>query len=51
MPISAAFTAEFFEAARVAREALRDKVIPGELIDRVTGWIADYRAAYPQRNN
>jgi TRAP-type C4-dicarboxylate transport system substrate-binding protein len=45
-PVSAGFASEFFEAARAARAALRDKLIPGELIDRVTGWLADYRAEY-----
>jgi TRAP-type C4-dicarboxylate transport system substrate-binding protein len=45
-PAGQGFTAEFFEAARTARDALRDKLIPGDLIDRVTGWVADYRAQY-----
>ncbi len=45
-PVSAAFASEFFEAARTARASLRDKLIPGELIDRVTGWLADFRAEY-----
>ncbi|MDB4966157.1 MAG: TRAP-type C4-dicarboxylate transport system, substrate-binding protein [Myxococcales bacterium] len=47
-PVSAGFAGEFFEAAREAREATRDKLIPSQLIDRVTGWIADYRAEYPR---
>ena len=46
IPPSEGFRSEFFEAARAARAALRDKLIPGELIDRVTGWLADYRAEY-----
>ncbi len=45
-PVSAAFASEFFEAAAAARASIRDKLIPGELIDRVTGWVADYRAEY-----
>jgi TRAP-type C4-dicarboxylate transport system substrate-binding protein len=45
-PLSAAFASEFFEAARVARDTVRDKLVPGALIDRVTGWLADYRAEY-----
>ena len=45
-PLTAAFASEFFEAAHAARDALRDKLIPGELIDRVTGWLADFRAEY-----
>jgi TRAP-type C4-dicarboxylate transport system substrate-binding protein len=44
--VSPSFASEFFEAARVARASIRDKLIPGELIDRVTGWIADYRVEY-----
>ena len=51
-PVTPAFASEFFEAARAAREALRDKLVPGELIDRVTGWLADFRAEYARpRNN
>jgi TRAP-type C4-dicarboxylate transport system substrate-binding protein len=45
-PVSAGFASEFFEAARAARASVRDKLIPGELIDRVTGWVADYRIEY-----
>jgi len=45
-PVSASFASEFFEAAREARASLRDKLIPAELIDRVTGWLADFRAEY-----
>jgi TRAP-type C4-dicarboxylate transport system substrate-binding protein len=43
-PVSMAFASEFLELARIVRQSLRDKLIPGELIDRVTGWLADYRA-------
>ena len=51
-PVSAGFASEFFELARTARDAVRDKLIPGELIDKVTGWLADYRAEYARpRNN
>jgi len=51
-PVSGGFASEFFELARGAREALRDKLIPGDLIDKVTGWLADYRAEYARpRNN
>ena len=45
-PLTPAFASEFFEAARTARDALRDKLVPGDLIDRVTGWLADFRAEY-----
>jgi TRAP-type transport system periplasmic protein len=47
-PVSAGFASEFFEAAQTARAAIRDKLIPGELIDRVIGWLADYRSEYPR---
>jgi len=50
-PVSAGFASEFFEAARAARLSLRDKLVPGELIDRVTGWLADLRAQNPPRTN
>ncbi len=44
--VSAGFASEFFESARAVRDKLRDKLVPGALIDRVTGWLADYRAEY-----
>ena len=40
----ASFVAQFLEEARVAREQLGDKEVPGELMNRVLGWLADYRA-------
>lgn len=46
-PVSPSFAAEFAGAARAARAALRDTVIPGELVDRVNGWLAEYRASNP----
>ncbi|MCU1280802.1 MAG: TRAP-type C4-dicarboxylate transport system, substrate-binding protein, partial [bacterium] len=46
--VSAGFASEFFEAARAARDSVRDKLIPGELIDRVTGWVADLRVEAPR---
>jgi TRAP-type C4-dicarboxylate transport system substrate-binding protein len=45
-PVTPGFASEFFEAARTARVGLRDKLVPGALIDKVTGWIADFRAEY-----
>ena len=42
-PVSPAFAAELREIGRAAREAVRDKVLPGELIDRVTGWVNEAR--------
>lgn len=47
VPVSAGFASEFFEAAALARESLRDKLIPDSLMQKVTGWVADYRAEYP----
>jgi TRAP-type transport system periplasmic protein len=44
--VSTGFASEFFEVARAARDAVRDKLVPGELIDKVVGWLADYRAEY-----
>ena len=49
-PLTATFTSEFIETARSSRNAVRDKFIPGELIDKVTGWVADYRAEYNIRH-
>jgi TRAP-type C4-dicarboxylate transport system substrate-binding protein len=45
-PVSPAFASEFFEAARAARAAVRDRLIPGEVVDRINAWLADYRAEY-----
>ncbi len=44
--VSAGFASEFFEAARVARDAARDRLIPAALVDRIVGWVADYRAEH-----
>jgi TRAP-type C4-dicarboxylate transport system substrate-binding protein len=43
---SPTFSAEFFEASRGVRQKLRDRLVPGELIDRIATWLADYRAEY-----
>lgn len=48
IPVTAGFASEFFEAASAARQAVRDKLIPGSLMEKVTGWVADYRAEYPR---
>ena len=51
-PVTPAFASEFFELARTARDAVRDKLVPGAVIDRVAGWLADFRAEYARpRNN
>jgi TRAP-type C4-dicarboxylate transport system substrate-binding protein len=44
--ISPAFAAEFLALAKVARASLRDKLLPGELMDRVMKWVGDYRAEH-----
>jgi len=41
---NAAFVEQFLEEARVARDHLDDKQLPPELMSRVLGWLADYRA-------
>jgi TRAP-type C4-dicarboxylate transport system substrate-binding protein len=42
------FRAEFFEAARAARQRLGEDVVPAEVLQKVYGWLADYRAEHPQ---
>jgi TRAP-type C4-dicarboxylate transport system substrate-binding protein len=46
---SPAMRAEFFEAARRAREKLGDKLVPRELVARVQSMLADYRAEHGTR--
>jgi TRAP-type transport system periplasmic protein len=43
-----AFVSEFLEAARRAREHLDEKLVSPELMGKVLGWLADYRAEHPQ---
>jgi TRAP-type C4-dicarboxylate transport system substrate-binding protein len=42
------FVSEFLEDARLARERLDETMVPKELMTRVLGWLADYRAEHPQ---
>ncbi len=42
------FVTQFLEDARLAREQLDEKMVPRELMTRVLGWLADYRAEHPQ---
>jgi TRAP-type C4-dicarboxylate transport system substrate-binding protein len=44
--VSESFRAEFFEAARTAREKIDEKLVPRALIDRVQSILADYRAEH-----
>jgi TRAP-type transport system periplasmic protein len=46
VPVTPQFRAEFFEAARKAREKLGDKLVPPALLQRVLGMLADYRAEH-----
>jgi TRAP-type C4-dicarboxylate transport system substrate-binding protein len=43
---AAAFRSEFFEAARMARTELGEKLVPKELLQKVMGMLADYRAEH-----
>lgn len=46
LSVSGAFRAEFFAAARQAREALLDQAVPRALIDRTLQMLADFRAEH-----
>jgi TRAP-type C4-dicarboxylate transport system substrate-binding protein len=46
VPVSKTFRAEFFEAARLARERLGDKLVERPVLDRVLRLLADYRAEH-----
>jgi TRAP-type C4-dicarboxylate transport system substrate-binding protein len=43
----AAFVSEFLDSARRAREQLDEKLVSRELMGKVLGWLADYRAEHP----
>ncbi len=47
--VSPAFRAEYFAAAKAAREHIADKMIPRELLERVLRMLADFRIEHPQR--
>jgi|GEM_PF-1579234 len=49
LPVSDSFRAEFFAAARVARERMGDRFVSKELLARVQSLLADYRAEHPVR--
>jgi TRAP-type C4-dicarboxylate transport system substrate-binding protein len=46
VPVSEGFRAEFFAAAQAARERLAGRLVPGALMQRVLGLLADYRAMH-----
>jgi TRAP-type C4-dicarboxylate transport system substrate-binding protein len=49
VPVTASFRAEYFGAAKVARERVIDKLIPRALVERVLRMLADYRIEHPQK--
>jgi len=49
VPVSAAFRAEYFAAAKAARDRVTDKLIPRDLLERVLRMLADYRIEHQQR--
>jgi TRAP-type C4-dicarboxylate transport system substrate-binding protein len=46
IPLSPALRAQYFEAARAARERLGEKLLPKALLDTVMRMLADYRAEH-----
>jgi TRAP-type C4-dicarboxylate transport system substrate-binding protein len=48
LPVSDSFRAEFFAAARRARELVAERFVLRELLVRVQGLLADYRAEHPE---
>jgi TRAP-type C4-dicarboxylate transport system substrate-binding protein len=46
LPVSETLRAEFFEAARVAREQAGNQLVPHALLEKVLSWLADYRALH-----
>jgi len=49
VPVSASFRAEYFAAAKAARERMSDKLIPRELVEKVLRMLADYRIEHQQK--
>lgn len=45
-PVSKKFRADFFDAARVARQHIGDDLVSREVFDKVTQLLADYRAEH-----
>jgi TRAP-type C4-dicarboxylate transport system substrate-binding protein len=46
IPPSSTFLSEFLEQARHARDQIDGSIVPRALIDKVNGWLADYRAEH-----
>jgi TRAP-type transport system periplasmic protein len=50
VPVSEAFRAEYFAAAKMARDrSIADTLVPRPLLERVLHMLADYRIEHPQR--
>ena len=49
VPVSPEFRAEYFAAAKAAREREAERMIPRELLERVLRMLADYRIEHPPR--
>jgi TRAP-type C4-dicarboxylate transport system substrate-binding protein len=47
LPVSPAFRAEYFAAAKAARDRIGDKIVPRPLLERVLRMLADYRLEHP----
>ncbi|HEX4456878.1 MAG TPA: TRAP transporter substrate-binding protein DctP [Polyangia bacterium] len=47
LPVSPAFRAEYFAAAKAARDRIGDKLVPRALLERVLRMLADYRLEHP----
>jgi len=37
--------------AKVARDAVRGKLLPAELLDRINSWVGEYRAEHHEPKN
>jgi TRAP-type C4-dicarboxylate transport system substrate-binding protein len=48
VPVSDSFRAEYFAAAKAARDRLGDRLVPRALLERVLRLLADYRIEHPQ---
>ncbi|MDB4970205.1 MAG: TRAP-type C4-dicarboxylate transport system, substrate-binding protein [Myxococcales bacterium] len=46
VPVSETFRSQFFEAARKARQALGERLVPPDLLARIEHLLADYRAEH-----
>jgi len=49
VPVAAELRAQLEEAARAARERLRDKLVPAALVQRVLALVGEYRQSHQQR--